>query len=478
MATHFFLFGNSPLLTISPSTIGTVSDVMHTETDFWGRVVNLQIIVGLTHTRPDDLDFLLVGADGRNLEFCSDAGSSIDINSSFTIGDSAGSVLPDSTALVPGGFYRPADYDVAETSGNWGLPPSLIINHPTTATLNSVFAGAWALSDWTLYITDDNFGDGGGLPSWFLEITMNIVVKPEDFDGNSYSDILWQNSDGTPGIWMMNGFNALSVGPAGPNAPWPHNPGPAWHIKDDADFDGDGKADILWQHNDGTPAIWLMNSLVATSMGNPGTNPGPAWQIKGAGDFNFDAKADILWQNSDGTPGIWLMDGLSLIAMGNPGSNPGPDWQIKGIADFNNDGRADILWQNSDGTPGIWFMNGLSVIATGVPGSNPGASWQIKDIGEFNNDGRADILWQNSDGTPGIWLMNGLSVIASGNPGSNPGPSWQVMGSGDYNGNNKTDILWQADDGTPGIWFMNGLNVQSTSVAGSFNPGPDWHIIT
>jgi hypothetical protein len=124
-------------------------------------------------------------------------------------------------------------------------------------------------------------------------------------------------------------------------------------------------------------------------------------------------------------------------------------------------------------------MNGLSVIATGVPGSNPGASWQIKGTGDFNDDGRTDILWQNSDGTPGIWLMNGLSVIASANPGTNPGPSWHIVGSGDYSGaDNMSDILWQHDDGTPGIWFMNGLNVSSTNVAGSFNPGPDWHIIT
>ena len=37
------------------------------------------------------------------------------------------------------------------------------------------------------------------------------------------------------------------------------NPGPTWHVKAAADFNGDGKADILWQNDNGQAAIWLMN---------------------------------------------------------------------------------------------------------------------------------------------------------------------------------------------------------------------------
>ena len=29
------------------------------------------------------------------------------------------------------------------------------------------------------------------------------------------------------------------------------------------DFDGNGKADILWQNTDGTPAVWLMDGTIA-----------------------------------------------------------------------------------------------------------------------------------------------------------------------------------------------------------------------
>ena len=45
-----------------------------------------------------------------------------------------------------------------------------------------------------------------------------------------------------------------------------------------------------------------MDGMTALDRGPVGVNPGPSWQIKGGGDFNGDGKADILWQNADGTP--------------------------------------------------------------------------------------------------------------------------------------------------------------------------------
>ena len=89
--------------------------------------------------------------------------------------------------------------------------------------------------------------------------------------------------------------------------------GRAWHIKGTGDFNGDGKSDILWQNDDGTPAIWLMNGIDhAGRQRRRSANPGPSWQVKGTGDFNGDGKSDILWQGDDGTPAIWTMDGTHV----------------------------------------------------------------------------------------------------------------------------------------------------------------------
>jgi hypothetical protein len=46
------------------------------------------------------------------------------------------------------------------------------------------------------------------------------------------------------------------------------------------------------------------------------------------GDFNGDGKADILWRNgSAGQVEIWLMNGTTALSHGIPGA-PTTDWQI------------------------------------------------------------------------------------------------------------------------------------------------------
>src|SRR6266699_3124922 len=65
------------------------------------------------------------------------------------------------------------------------------------------------------------------------------------------------------------------------------------------DFDGDGKADILWRNAlTGENYIWLMNGLTIAAQGLVNVVDDPAWQVQGVGDFDGDGKADILWRNS------------------------------------------------------------------------------------------------------------------------------------------------------------------------------------
>src|SRR5207244_876002 len=98
-------------------------------------------------------------------------------------------------------------------------------------------------------------------------------VSANDFNGDGHSDILWQNADGTPAVWLIDGINTLSGANVG------FNPGAAWHVIGAADFDGDGRSDILWQNADGTPAVWLMNGTNLLSGTDVGFNPGAAWHV-------------------------------------------------------------------------------------------------------------------------------------------------------------------------------------------------------
>ena len=71
-----------------------------------------------------------------------------------------------------------------------------------------------------------------------FDVTTSIftVDTPLDFNANGLSDILWQNDNGAPALWLMNGLTVQSNSPAGP-----FNPGPSWHVKDSGDFNGDGQ---------------------------------------------------------------------------------------------------------------------------------------------------------------------------------------------------------------------------------------------
>jgi hypothetical protein len=349
-------------------------------------------------------------------------------------------------------------------------------SNPTNSGLNKTRTIEWQLND----------GSGANNLSVVQTTTIDLA-RPltSDFNADGKGDILWQNIDGTPAVWLLDGVNVLTAGPTLPNpnagAPVPANQGGAagpWREIGSSDFNGDGKADILWQNvADGRPAVWLMDGVNVLATGPALSNPGgPAWHAMEAADFNGDGKADILWQNDNGAPSVWLMDGVNVLATGPVLFNPGPSWHTKAAADFNGDGKADILWQNDSGAAAIWLMDGVNVLSTGPVLPNPGPSWHALAAADFNGDGNADILWQNADGTPAVWLMDGVNVLATGPLLSNPGPSWHAKEAIDTNGDGKADILWQNDNGTPSVWLMDGVNVQQFGPT-LFNPGASWHII-
>ena len=211
-----------------------------------------------------------------------------------------------------------------------------------------------------------------------------------DTDGNGTQDILWRTDSGALAVWQLDGNQITFADYLRIGATQIGVPGPDWNIVGDGDFDGDGKGGLLWRTDSGAMATWELdgNQIKSAAFLKQGATtvgaPGADWHVVDTADFNGDGKADILWRTGLPTPtsgpegtlepgggqtAIWQMDGNQIAAADYTrlGSTivgaPGPDWHIVGADDYDGDGQADLLWRTDSGALAIWRMDGTPIAA-------------------------------------------------------------------------------------------------------------------
>jgi hypothetical protein len=224
--------------------------------------------------------------------------------------------------------------------------------------------------------------------------------------------IYWRNeSTGANAAWLMNGTSY------GSTLDLQGLPNLNYRMETAADFNGDGVKDILWRSyasdgSGGANAIWIMNGGAPSTVVNLNGLTILSFHFQGAADFNGDGKPDIILRNfANGENYVWMMNGTSYVSTAQLPGLPEPNYAIAGAADFNGDGHPDILWRNgSTGANAIWLMNGTALLSTvNLPGL-PNSAYHVGAVLDLNADGSPDIVWRNSNtGANAIWLMNGTA---------------------------------------------------------------------
>jgi len=287
-----------------------------------------------------------------------------------------------------------------------------------------------------------------------------------DFNGDFRSDVLWRNgATGETYIYPMDGRQIL------PGEGYVRTVADSrWNIVGLGDFDGDGKADILWRNSaTGDNYIYFMDGTsIKPTEGYMRAVGDQNWQVVGIGDFDGDGKADILWRNSvTGENYIFFMDGKLIRAEGSIRTVADQNWKIAGIGDFDGDGKSDILWRNSTtGENYLYPMNQIAVKPTeGYLRTVADLNWKIAGIGDFDGDGKADIAWRNSStGENYVYPMDGSAIKPSeGYLRTVADVNWQIVAVADYDGDGKSDLLWRnSSTGENYLYPMDGMTIRST----------------
>lgn len=172
-----------------------------------------------------------------------------------------------------------------------------------------------------------------------------------------------------------------------------------------ADFDGDGKPDILaYDFSPANGAVLVvfpgrgdgtLGPPIITLSDRSFTFSGPLL----VGDFNHDGKPDLLIASyAGGGLGVWLNDGKGRFSLASSTTGTPSRWELQGLGDFNRDGNLDVLMNDRTGDIPSYKLVVLPGDGTGklgaplLPTPFPGVYNSKAVVADINHDGTPDLV--------------------------------------------------------------------------------------
>lgn len=287
--------------------------------------------------------------------------------------------------------------------------------------------------DYNRVLLRRNHGAGDWSTMFFSVPFLRPHSRALDADGDGDLDIVVVNSDGVGGLQVLRNDGGWSF------SPLPLQASSAFTIVGKADFDGDGRGDLLLTD-------WSSLKVVSGTPGGDMSAPvtvfaGAAdWVDTGIWDFDGDGDRDLLIK-LDGGYCVQLMvnDGAGNFSVGNPcvaSLTPGASTNMT-LVDIDSDGDVDIF--NCGYGSGRFLLNTGGVFSPGpVINGVEGASLLKPHFADWDSDGDVDLLQLGGPGQ--LWLSNGSGGFVDESSRIGYG-TWSSAGAVDLDGDGDLDPI-------------------------------------
>lgn len=238
-----------------------------------------------------------------------------------------------------------------------------------------------------------------------------------DFTGDGKDDVLLRNIDGTFHLAPMNGRSVIAsqAGEAEITSDL------EYIVAGIGDFNGDAKADVLLRHEQyGSWLVFAINgtSLIEPSSGSANLSIDLDYSVAGIADFNGDGKDDVLLRHTQGDWYLYLIDGRRFVVGSGPvtGLPKSLAYDLEAVGDFGGDAKVDVLLRDENGAYHAYALDGRKVLAANnrMVDIKLDDGEQLLAVGDVNGDGAQDLLLRASDGGWRYVLLKGREVLDGG----------------------------------------------------------------